>query len=191
MTTRVRGNVVGIKGDECDCGRRSSVLHCNACGSTRIYARTGRLHTHLDGTTKFVETQLRCQTCGHLFIQEERQFCEAPPVSEALARLKVQRLAQAREQGEFLRPHDAQAADAIVELLAQSKVEPEETSTEDAPAEVTSEASIPSKEADREGYEIATYNLRREWVLMNANGQAPTKTAQEYVERKLKGELFQ
>jgi len=107
---------LGFKGDECQCGRRATLRHCTSCGSSRTYARHNRLHTLASGEEKFVKIQFCCQACGHEFIEEEREFCDAPPVSSALARQKVQAIAQAKEQGEYLRPADAKLAEAIQKL---------------------------------------------------------------------------
>lgn len=199
MPTRVRQEVMGIKGDECDCGRRSSIIHCNQCGSTRVYARSGRLHTHLDGSVGYVDIQFRCQTCGHLFISEERKFCDAPPVSAALAKLKIARLAYAQQQGEFLRPKEAEIAQSLTDLLGQPLESMKQKQSITDYSEVKVEPSEPIQEPDgfvipngltREEYNVADRAFRLEWATTKLNGQAPTQTVEEYVERRLKGELF-
>lgn len=117
----IQKQMLGVKGDECICGRRATIRHCPSCGSTRIYARSDRVHEYADGSLKKVEIEFRCQGCGHLFVEEERQFCEAPPVGQKLAAQKVRALAEAKEKGEYLRPADKKLADA---LSAISKQEP-------------------------------------------------------------------
>jgi hypothetical protein len=219
MGMRVRGNNPGIKGDECDCGRRASILHCNACGSTRIYARSARLHTHMNGETKFVETQLRCQTCGHTFIQEERQFCDAPPISEALAKLKVQRLYQARQQGEYLRPSDEKIAELIDKIKeAKDRVAAEEaaeTQSEappqvlvEGPPQVLHEAQrldpsispqtqqpsdtdeiIPEGLTKQEFFDARTAFIS-EWTAAKISGASVEVTCQEYIRRRFNGEVL-
>lgn len=199
MVTRVRRDILGFKGDECDCGRRASVLHCNACGSTRIYARSNRQHEHLNGEIKFVENQFKCQTCGHVFIQAERQFCDAPPVSEVLAKLKVQRLAEAAKTGEYLRPKDAKVADALTEMLTQSTVASHVTASsneiEAVKEEITSEMLpdnfTPPNGLTRSEYDVADRAFRLEWAHLKLAGQDTGISVEEYVERRLKGELFQ
>lgn len=111
--------LVGVKGDECICGRRMTVRHCPSCGSSRIYARMDRHHVMLDGSVKKVDVEYRCQTCGHLFIEDERQFCEAPPVGAVLAAQKVRALAEAKKQGEYLRPADQKLAEALQEVTKE------------------------------------------------------------------------
>jgi hypothetical protein len=113
---------VGVKGDECLCGRRESIRHCIACGSSRIYARANRQHTLASGEKKFVETQFRCQSCGCLFIEEEREFCDAPPISQPLAQQKALAVIEAVKQGEHLNSADTKLAEALTELLPKSSV---------------------------------------------------------------------
>src|SRR5437868_8267488 len=93
----VKSQYIGVKGDECQCGRRATIRHCPVCGSPRIYARLNRLHTLITGEQRFVATQLRCQSCGHLFIEEERALCEAPPIGSVLAAQRVRALHDASQ----------------------------------------------------------------------------------------------
>lgn len=215
MPVKVRREIRGIRGDECDCGRRASIIHCNACGSTRVYARSNREHEFLNGEVKFVAVQFRCQTCGHLFITEERQFCDAPPISEALAKLKVQRLHEAAQRGEYLHPQDTKLAQHLGFL--PTPVDGSET--EDSPVLAEQESILAKAEADiiqkdpsiatvvlpqphpddfvppnglnKREYNVADRAFRLEWAQKKLLGQAPTKTVEEYVERRLKGELFE
>jgi hypothetical protein len=112
---------LGVKGDECNCGRRLTIRHCPACGSSRHYARRNRFHKHLDGSYKEVPVEFSCYACGHLYIDEEREFCSAPPVGQKLAQQRVRALYEAGQAGEYLRPEDQKIADAIRELLPNPK----------------------------------------------------------------------
>jgi hypothetical protein len=192
MPARPRKDILGFPGDECNCGRRASVLHCIACGSTRIYARSYRPHTHLNGETKIVETQLRCQSCNHVFIPEERQFCEAPPVSEVLAKLKVRRLAEAKARGEYLNPQEQKVASVLNKIQQQptveSQVEDHATAIEPQPQP---EGFKPPIGLTREEYSVADRAFRLEWAQLKLSGQDSGMSVEEYVERRLKGELFQ
>ena len=125
---RVSQNLIGVPGDECICGRRRTVIHCPACGSTRKYARSNRMHTLVDGTERFVKTQLRCMSCGHEYIEAECEFCEAPPVGPKLAAQKVKALYEAKQAGERLDGRDAKML-RMAELLtgkSASKISPEQ-----------------------------------------------------------------
>ena len=95
---RLPRRIEGVKGDECDCGRRASVIHCIQCGSTRVYSRMNRAHLCMNGETRHVENQFRCITCGKLFIEEEREFCQAPPFTAILARQKAKAIHDAAKK---------------------------------------------------------------------------------------------
>lgn len=204
MGARVRDAMMGVKGDECDCGRRASVRHCNSCGSMRVYARQNRHHTFLNGETKAVDVQFRCQSCGHLFVEEERQFCDAPPVSIVLAKLKVQRLAEARKQGEYLNPKEAQLADIVEKIQEHSPAQEAEFAqvTKDMPSEYVEklkqvevdplpEGFVLPQGLTRVEYDVADRAFRLEWAQKRLMGNDTGLTVQEYVERRLKGELFE
>jgi hypothetical protein len=221
---------VGIPGDECQCGRRATIRHCPLCGSSRVYARSNRLHQMLDGTKKFVEVEFRCQACGHLFIEEEREFCEAPPVSAVLAKQKIQAIHEASKTGEYLNPIEAKIAVEINKLL-KSPTHSEEMRqklitqlrgaysdmvlTESARLNITPE-EIRSKESmdsfvnrhlaeleqqietlhapvqtddEAPANVISEQAIRKEWVLLKFKGRIPCPI-EEYVERRLKGEVF-
>jgi len=164
---------IGIKGDECVCGRRASVLHCPACGSSRVYARENRKHTMLDGSVKHVDTQFRCQRCGHLFIEEERQFCDAPPVSKKLAEQKARALAQSLLEANPERAHQLIEQGTLVKDFNEEL------------QEIEAEQQHPP--TDRK-----EYDLHMEWVHYNYNHGKPPGglTVEEYVERRLKGEVI-
>jgi hypothetical protein len=128
--------LMGSKGDECQCGRRASVIHCNACGSVRVYARLNRWHKCLNGDVRLMETQFRCQSCGHLFIEEEREFCDAPPVTAALALQKMKVLRDAKGTGEYLRPNDEKLAEVVDKLLEENKKKDESKEPQLKPSEL-------------------------------------------------------
>ncbi len=117
-------HLIGVHGDECQCGRRATVRHCPSCGSSRVYARMNRQHTFLNGEKRFVEREFRCQSCDHRFVEEERDLCEAPPVGQKLAAQKVRAIYEAKQQGEYLNPKEvkiAKALDVIVGPTAQTE----------------------------------------------------------------------
>ncbi len=145
----VSSQMLGVRGDECNCGRRSTVRHCPACGSFRVYGRTGRMHKHLNGEVKLVETEFRCQACTHLFIDTEREFCEAPAVGQKLATQRVRALAEARAAGEYLKPAERKAADAIAKALREGK-----------PFEEASKTLI---EMSSDDYTRLLWDLKRVW----------------------------
>lgn len=116
----IQKQMIGVKGDECQCGRRATIRHCPSCGSTRVYARSNRVHTYVDGSMKHVDVEFRCQGCGHLFVDEERQFCDAPPVGTILAAQKVKALQEANKTGEHLRPRDKKLADALAAMSEET-----------------------------------------------------------------------
>jgi len=76
-----------------------------------------RVHKFLNGELKHVDTEFRCQACGHLFVDEERQFCEAPPVGKTLAAQKVRALHAAKQTGEYLTPSERIAAESVAKLI--------------------------------------------------------------------------
>jgi hypothetical protein len=166
---------IGVKGDECVCGRRKSVLHCPHCGSSRVYARKRRLHKMLNGEEKFVEIQFCCQRCGHFFIEEEREWCDAPPVGPVLAQQKAIALFEAHKAGEHLRPSDERAAKAMQEYVqTQSLVE----------ARAKTPADIEQATKDLE------YALRYQWADINLEakmkGEVPTEDVETFVSRNMK-----
>lgn len=159
---RVDKRLMGVKGDECQCGRRATVRHCTSCGSPRCYARMNRQHRFANGEVRFVEIQFRCQTCGHLFIEEEREFCEAPPVSPVLAQAKLKAIHDAVQTGEHLNPSDTRLAEALKDLLPSSGQDP------------------------RKAYDTLVYKLRVEFADRRASGEALTMSMDAYVEHRLK-----
>ena len=166
--------MLGVYGDECQCGRRMTVRHCPACGSFRIYGRTGRLHKHLDGTLKLVETQFRCQACTHLFIDEERQFCEAPAVGKKLASQRVAALHDAAQTGEPLSDAERTAALSVVRALKEGK-----TLEETAKVELTDDQ-----------YTKLVWDVKREYAdkkfaFLSKKGDNPG-TIEEYVPKRMK-----
>src|SRR6267378_961092 len=126
---RVSQNLIGVSGDECICGRRKTVAHCPVCGSTRRYARSNRMHKLVDGSERFVKVQFRCMTCGHEYIDEERELCEAPPVGSKLALQKVRAIQEAQQRGEVLTRSEAKLAKAIATVAGTAP--PEEKITDE------------------------------------------------------------
>jgi hypothetical protein len=153
---------IGVHGDECQCGRRASVRHCISCGSVRIYARMERMHTLASGEKRFVDVQFRCMSCGHLFIEIEREFCEAPPVSAALARQRIKAIHDASQTGEYLNPSDVKIADAIQALMPASQEDP------------------------KLAYDKLIYHLRVEYADRKAGGEQMNLTMDQHVEARLK-----
>lgn len=111
---------LAIPGDECQCGRRASLMHCTNCGSSRIYARMNRYHKCMDGEIRLVPVQYRCQTCAHEFIPEEREFCEASPVTEALARQKARVLHEALAGDSEMTPQQEQILKRVANEVPSS-----------------------------------------------------------------------
>lgn len=121
---RISSNLIGVKGDECQCGRRQTIAHCPVCGSTRRYARANRMHKFANGEERYVKTEFRCMTCGNEYVDEERFLCEAPPIGAKLAMQRVRAIAEAQQQGEILNPKEAKIAKAIDTIVGTS---PEQT----------------------------------------------------------------
>lgn len=144
---RVPNAIIGVKGDECQCGRRETVAHCPSCGSTRRYARANRMHKMIDGSERFVKTEFRCMTCGHEYIDEERALCEAPPIGTVLATQRVRAIHEARLSGETLTPKEAKIAKAIDTIVGVSNT-PEQSAEAKAAAEKKLDYMIRSLWAD-------------------------------------------
>lgn len=166
-------HLIGVKGDECQCGRRQTIRHCPACGSSRAYARMNRYHTMLDGSLKLVPTEFRCQSCGHLFIDEERMFCDAPPVGPKLAARKVQALAEAKKSGEYLSDSEEKAAKAIVELVDGAKAQERGESQEEKP------------QMSDEQLAAMDWDIRRMWSQAKLEGKTKL-SAEEFIINLLK-----
>jgi hypothetical protein len=160
--------VLGIKGDECICGRRMSILHCAACGSTRVYARMNRMHRHMNGEIKHVDKQFRCQRCGHEFIDAEREFCEAPATTRELAKEKVKAIYEAGQAGQPMNPAEEKAFQAIRELVP----EPPKTQKEAYQAFRRLEVQIQGVYAD-------------EAMRANRENRKLNETVQQFVDRHL------
>jgi hypothetical protein len=171
---RVSSNVIGVKGDECQCGRRATVVHCPVCGSTRRYARSNRLHKMLDGSEKFVRDEFRCMTCGHLYIDEERILCEAPPIGTVLAQQKVKAIYDASKTGEYLSPKETKIAKTLDNLVNETNLVSETTEQQ-------------KLEADKK----LDFLLRQAWadeVFAFKSGKSTNDPGPcaEYVERRVK-----
>jgi len=154
----------GIKGDECQCGRRASIRHCPSCGSSRIHALKAEYepvegHTTNKGEPLYRKLQeFKCISCAHIFEESDREFCEAPPVSKVLAQQKVKAIREASKTGEYLNSQDQKLASAISELL------PTETS-QASPTEL--------RELNATELKNTWFALRRAWVDMSI--EAKTK----------------
>jgi hypothetical protein len=157
---------IGFKGDECQCGRRATLRHCTSCGSSRTYARHNRLHTLSNGEERFVKIQFCCQACGHEFIEEEREFCDAPPVSAALAQQKLKAMSEANQTGEHLRPNDKKLADAVEKLVQKPKQTPEQVEVR---------------------LKNTWFEFRR--VYLDGDETVKSKTLAEFIEENLRGFL--
>lgn len=145
----MRTDIRGFKGDLCECGRRRTVRHCPSCGSTSYYARKCAAHKSRV-TGEFVEVKFvyHCRPCYTDFIDDERNFCEAPPVSQALARKRVQALASAVQTGEQLSPTEQSVVDAL-----KAAATPEQA-----------QALEPPKPSDQKEFEANLWKLRNEWA---------------------------
>lgn len=176
----VSAQMLGVKGDECPCGRRATIRHCPSCGSSRIYGRTGRMHTFLSGETKLVQTEFRCQACTHLFIDEERIFCEAPAVGQKLAAMRVRALHDASQTGEYLTPVERKAAESILKAVRAGQ------SLEDAEPNPDIKAEMSAKDLTR-----LEWDLRRAWADTNIAFKMKRSNVdpgrwQSYVKEKMK-----
>jgi hypothetical protein len=186
---------------------------------------------------KYVEIEFRCQRCGHLFIEEEREFCDAPPTTTALARQKIQAIHESSKTGEYLSPIDKNLANALNDIIGtqpQSQEERENarkiiiTKLRGAYADMilveAEKLGISFQEAKDRGVitesmdDFVQRNLalidasqpkveehvqepvednsvkereyRLDWARKKLAGKQPTKTVEEYVKRRLAGEVF-
>jgi hypothetical protein len=189
----------GVHGDECNCGRRASIRHCPSCGSARIYAYAHpEYHTNLAGDIELVNQLFRCYGCGHKFIDAERQFCEAPPFGVELAKLKVRRLAEAKQRGEYLRPDEQKVAEILEKVQEHIQEEPNEPlpvvkGTVEAEAVVE---TLPTIDLEHPGLTQAEYNVaekafKLEWVNRRLMGQDTGMKIEDYVARRMKGEIIE
>lgn len=58
--------------------------------------------------------------CGHLYVDEEREFCSAPPVGQKLAQERLRAIAEAKLQGNYLRPGDERIANSLAKVAEQT-----------------------------------------------------------------------
>lgn len=246
-------HIIGAKGDECQCGRRMSVRHCPSCGSSRTYGYAqNQWRERLDGKMESVRL-FRCIGCGHKFTDEEREWCQAPPVSAALALLRMKAIHEAKERGEYLNPNDEKVAEALQELMVPTSKEDKEKARKmliyriqveyvdkrvelksqgkdmEEPMEVYTERRLrelgaPEREIEltsaqaktpitndepepplkdtplekferdaakaRDSISPAEREFSLEWGKLCLAGRKPTTTVEEYVRRRLAGELF-
>jgi hypothetical protein len=207
-----QGRFAGVKGDECQCGRRASVRHCPSCGSARIYgySKPDR-YTGMDGRTKLVENLYRCLSCSKRFIDEEREFCQAPPFTAALALLRQQRLheaAQAESRGNpYLDPNviakaqelAGQEPDKSIEELKQaSKIETSEVFIDPSISpdmqETAQEAATILEKIESspiEGNKAARRAFLEEWSHFRYSRGLSIIKFQDFERRRLKGETVE
>jgi transposase-like protein len=154
-------NYVGVEGDCCRCNRRASIIHCPACGSFKCVYKASLSSMSSSGERV---SRFKCSKCGMVFEEVDwKTHCEAP-----IYMTKAQQVAH-----EMLRTRESQIRnipltkreEAIAETLVQNKVVP----------------STNSREIDM---------MRIEWGMLAVQKKAPTKTVDEYIERRLKGETF-
>jgi hypothetical protein len=167
---------IGFKGDECQCGRRGTLIHCLKCGSSRCYARLRQYHTHMDGSVKLVENQFRCQTCGHTFIEEEREWCNAPPVGQVLAMLKVRALREAAKASETLTPHEEKAVKSVEALLPTEEASPAASLKDDLTSEWVAETT--------QAFRTLVFQHKQLYLLLKEQAKLPhpEMSMQEYLE---------
>lgn len=116
----IPSHLVGLHGDECQCGRRKSVRHCPSCGSARVYGYAREQIRTNDKTGQLEQVRLfRCMSCSHRFTDAEREFCDAPPISTKLAAQKIAAIHAAAHQGAALTPDEQRIAN-VVDTLAPS-----------------------------------------------------------------------
>lgn len=121
-----QAHLIGIRGDECQCGRRATIRHCPVCGSSRIYGySTPQAYTNQRGEVKVATKLYRCLGCAFKFVDEDREFCEAPPVGVKLAAQKVKALQEAKESGEHLRGTEQKIVESIKEIAASDEAHKE------------------------------------------------------------------
>lgn len=152
----------GVKGDECQCGRRASIRHCPACGASRIYGYVNeQWFERPNGKVERVRL-FRCLSCAHKFTDSDREFCEAPPVSAALALQRIKAIHDASQTGEYLRPQDEAIAKALSTLLS------------------------PAAQTDHiKAHKLLVYNLQTEYVDRKAAGEQMSESMDEFVDRRL------
>jgi len=111
----------GIRGDECQCGRRATVRHCPDCGSTIYYAPRRLEIREKPGPNgdpiPFLVQTFHCRRCPSVFTDADREFCQASPIGEALTRLRIQNIHNAKRSGESLTPTEEKIAKSVSDLL--------------------------------------------------------------------------
>src|SRR5437879_4838393 len=156
----------------------------------------------INGEDKFVETQFRCQACSHLFIEEEREWCDAPPITAALALMKQQRLHEASKTNEYLAPDVIAKAQELAgqevspDIIALAEAQSAESSS--TTANVV-EGDVPQEVADNIAKEFnkienptsslgaAERAFLGEWSSAKWAGRV-VPSFQEFKQRRMKGE---
>lgn len=119
----------GVKGDDCQCGRRFTIRHCPKCGSTRTYCYSQEQTIERAGV--LVKVRLfRCVPCGHRYTDEDREFCDAPPINVALANQKIQALAEANRENEPMNEKDKNIVAALKIVAPEQFVSQEFTDSQ-------------------------------------------------------------
>jgi len=121
------------------------------------------MHKYLDGEERFVKVEYRCMTCGHLYVEEERALCEAPPIGSVLATQRVRALHESSQTGEYLNPVEAKAARSIANALRQGKTEDEVEQVAKAPVVLSAEELSKIRFQIRHAYHdhLLQYNTRK------------------------------
>jgi hypothetical protein len=115
----------------------------------------------MNGEVKEVPIQYRCMTCGHEFIEEEREWCNAAPIGEVLALLKARNIAAAQASG----APSERLVEAIKEL--SSIKEPEESCA-----------------SPREAFRTCVFRKKQEYMaLVDDKQDVGGLTLQQYLEK--------
>lgn len=176
---------IAIRGDECQCGRRKSVLHCPFCGSTQVrtYANP-RFHKHLNGDVKEVASLRHCNACGKNFTDDEREFCNATPIGAADAARKLQILAEAESSPN--QTQDQRTASTTAKALLDALRQVQQPSAAETHAlEVLEKQTIPTEEQRYNEYIHYVTVLRGEYnqevYKYRTEGKEHPDTEEEYV----------
>jgi hypothetical protein len=114
----------------------------------------------MNGEAKEVKIQYRCITCGHDFIDTEREWCTAVPIGEALAKQHVRSLVAAQASG------DARVVEALKDFIPV-KEEPEE-----------------NYGSPREAFRACVYRKKREYMaLVDSGDDVGGLTIQQFLEK--------
>ena len=168
--------ILGVSGDCCVCGRKQSVPHCPKCGSMRLYAYAGYAVCP-DLNDPLVEVSakgvFRCTKCNNRFTKYHMEKCSAPPPKQ-------------KNTQQIVREAFGLDYDPDVQSQNISSQEVQEAFSQD----IKTDPSIPEEQkADAVDARVRR-NYTLEWVNLKMQGRAPTKTAEEYIQRRNNGEVF-